>query len=155
MKQLMDNKSGLSYIYLCVLILFLSMLTSVLFLYMELTARVEVQKRDVQRKVDGYIAEYAVESFDALKQGNSYEKYMDYTDLVSRAYVALGFEDESDTEYAYPNGISMSRPVITALEGDGFGLKVEYTSYFPIQWNGSEFTSLAIPVTVTGYYKAK
>ena len=76
MKQLMDNKSGLSYIYLCVLILFLSMLTSVLFLYMELTAQVEVQKRDVQRKVDGYIAEYAVESFDALKQGNSYEKYM-------------------------------------------------------------------------------
>ena len=62
MKQLMDNKSGLSYIYLCVLILFLSMLTSVLFLYMELTAQVEVQKRDVQRKVDGYIAEYAVET---------------------------------------------------------------------------------------------
>lgn len=149
------NKNGLSYIYLCVLILFLSMLTSVLFLYMELTAQVEVQKRDVQRRIDGYIAQYAIDSFDALKQGERYEKYMDYDDLVSQVYCALGFEDESDTEYAYANGITISRPVITALQGEGFGLKVEYTAYFPIQWNGTEFTSLAIPVTVTGYYKAK
>ena len=39
--------------------------------------------------------------------------------------------------------------------GDGFGVAVEYIAMFPIRWNGTVFTELEIPVTVTSYYKMK
>ena len=46
-KQATSSKNGESYIYVCVLVLFISMLVSVVILYMGLMAQVQIQKRDV------------------------------------------------------------------------------------------------------------
>ena len=89
--RFLKNKSGYSYIYLCVIILVVSMLLSVLILYLGLTAQVQIQKRDMQSKLDGYVAEYATEVFDAIKQGQSYDKYIYYEQFKSGSYTALGF----------------------------------------------------------------
>ncbi len=155
MFKILKNKMGEgTYIYLCVLVLVMSMLISVLVLYMGLTAQVQIQKRDMQAKLDGYIAEYAIEVFDAIKQGDSYEKYIDYGDLVNRCPGELGFN--SLDRYVFSNGnCTLINPSVTELRGDGFGLVVTYTAVFPIKWGGKTFSNLEVPITISSYYKFK
>ena len=71
MKILKSKKGEGTYIYLCVLILVISMLLSVLILYMGLCAQVQIQKRDMKHKLDGYISDYATVAFNAVKQGEA------------------------------------------------------------------------------------
>ena len=79
---LKNNKGEATYIYLCILVLVLSMLLSVLILYMGLCSQVEIQKRDVKHKLDGYLSEVATEEFNSLKQGESYEYTLTMMHLV-------------------------------------------------------------------------
>lgn len=154
-KTLFSNK-GESYIPVCILVLFLTALVSVLILYMGLMSQVQIQKRDVKAKLDSTLSEYAAEMFDAIKQGESYEQYIDYDGLTQKAMKTLGFSSDSVTEYAYPNGnCTMTRPTVTVLRGNGFGLTLRYTAIFPIRWNGKTYQSLKVPITVSSYYKFK
>lgn len=150
----LKNKRGDSYIYLCVIVLFISMLTSVVILYMGLMSQVHVQKRDVQLKLDSFIADFSPEVYDALKQGSAYETYVDWEAFEQGAYKALGFESDTTSEYSYGN-CTMTRPTLKVLKGNGCGITAEYTAIFPVRWNGNVYADLVIPVTVTSYYKLK
>ena len=152
--DILKNKRGESYIYLCVIILFISMLLSVVIPYMGITAQIQLQKRDVQAKLDSYVAEVSPDVYDALKQGSAYEPYLDWDAFEQGAYAALGFESDSVSEYAYGN-CTMTRPAITVLKGNGYGISAEYTAIFPVVWNGTVYADIEIPVTVTSYYKLK
>ena len=151
----LKNKKGESYIYLCVIIMFITMLVSVLILYMGLTAQVQAQKRDAKAKLDGYISDYATEIYDALKQGDNYAMSIDWNDLESGVFSELGFTSDTTTEFVYANGIKMTGPTVETLSGNGFGLKIEYTAYFPVEWNGTRYADIQIPVILTSYYKFK
>lgn len=153
--KILKDKKGESYIYLCVIIIFISMLVSVLILYMGLTAQVQAQKRDTKAKLDGFISDYSVEMFNSLKQGQYFAEYIDWGELEAGAMRAVGFPNNTDTEYIYKNGVRMERPEIVTLSGNGFGVKISYTACFPIEWNGTRYADLRIPVTVTSYYKFK
>ena len=148
------NKRGDSYIYLCVIVLFISMMTSVVILYMGLTAQVQIQKRDIQLKLDSYVANFSPEVYDALKQGTAYESYVDWKSFEAGAYAALGFETDTASEYSYGN-CTMTRPAVIVLKGSGYGISAEYTAIFPVKWNGNVYANLEIPMTVTSYYKLK
>ena len=155
MKSL-KNKRGDSYIYLCVIIVFVCLLVSVIILYTGLIAQVQIQKRDVQAKLDSYVSSRATDEYDALKQGSVKDNYFEWNQIEAEAYKALGFPNESDEVYVYENGnCTMTRPTVTILKGDGFGVTVEYVAIFPITWNGTVFIDLEIPVTVTSYYKTR
>lgn len=155
MKSL-KNKRGDSYIYLCVIVVFVCLLVSVIILYTGLIAQVQIQKRDVQAKLDSYVSSRATDEYDALKQGSVKDNYFEWNQIEAEAYKALGFPNESDEVYVYENGNSkMTRPALTILKGDGFGVTVEYVAIFPIAWNGMVFADLEIPVTVTSYYKTR
>lgn len=154
-KKCFCNDKGESYIYVCVLVLFICALVSVVILYMGLMAQVQIQKRDVKAKLDSCIAEYATLSFDSIKQGDSYEEMLDLDTLRSNAYRHLGFS-ANDESITYENGnCQMSRPTIKTLSGNGFGLTASYTVSFPVVWGGKTFADLIVPVTVTSYYKFK
>lgn len=149
------SRKGESYIYVCVLVLFISMLVSVVILYMGLMAQVQIQKRDVKTKLDSCISEYATLAFDSIKQGDSYEKMLDLDKLKANAYTHLGFSGQ-DASITYENGnCKMSRPNIRTLSGNGFGLTASYTVTFPVKWGGKTFADLTVPITVTSYYKFK
>ena len=149
-KEALKGKNGDAYIWLCVIVVFISMLLSVLILYMGLLSQVQIQKRDVKTKLDSVVSEYAAEMFDAIKQGAPSEQYIDYDGLVRKTYA------NTVTEYPYPNGnCVMKRPQVTSLKGDGFGITVRYTVVFPIKWNGNAYKSLEVPITVSSYYKFK
>ena len=155
MKSL-KNKRGDSYIYLCVMVVFVCLLVSVIILYTGLIAQVQIQKRDVQAKLDSYVSSRATDEYDALKQGSVKDNYFEWNQIEAEAYKALGFPNESDEVYVYENGnCKMTRPALTILKGDGFGVTVEYVAIFPIAWNGMVFADLEIPVTVTSYYKTR
>lgn len=155
MKILKSKKGEGTYIYLCVLILVISMLLSVLILYMGLCAQVQIQKRDMKHKLDGYISDYATVAFNAVKQGEAYEVYVDYESLANGCLPSLGFT-QSDSVYRYDNGnCTLVEPEVKVLRGEGFGITVRYTAVFPIVWNGKTYGDLSIPVTVSSYYKIK
>lgn len=155
MKILKSKKGEGTYIYLCVLILVISMLLSVLILYMGLCAQVQIQKRDMKHKLDGYISDYATVAFNAVKQGEAYEVYVDYENLASGCLPSLGFT-QSDSVYRYDNGnCTLVEPEVKVLRGEGFGITLHYTAVFPIVWNGKTYGDLSIPVTVSSYYKIK
>ena len=90
-KQVICSKKGESYIYVCVLVLFISALVSVVIMYMGLMAQVQIQKRDVEMKLDNIVSEYAVEAFDSIKQGEKLDKVIDLDKLKQNAYTELGF----------------------------------------------------------------
>lgn len=155
MKILKSKKGEGTYIYLCVLILVVSMLLSVLILYMGLCAQVQIQKRDMKHKLDGYISDYATVAFNAVKQGEAYEIYVDYENLANGCLPSLGFT-QSDSVYRYDNGnCTLVEPEVKILRGEGFGITLHYTAVFPIVWNGKTYGDLSIPVTVSSYYKIK
>lgn len=155
MKILKSKKGEGTYIYLCVLILVISMLLSVLVLYMGLCAQVQIQKRDMKHKLDGYISDYATVAFNAVKQGEAYEIYVDYENLANGCLPSLGFT-QSDSVYRYDNGnCTLIGPGVKVLRGEGFGITLHYTAVFPIVWNGKTYGDLSIPVTVSSYYKIK
>ena len=154
-KQAICSKKGESYIYVCVLVLFISALVSVVIMYMGLMAQVQIQKRDVEMKLDNIVSEYAVEAFDSIKQGENLDRVIDLGKLKQNAYTELGFNAYA-TSITYPNGnCKMSRPTITTLSGNGFGLTATYTVSFPVKWGGRTFADLTVPITVTSYYKFK
>ena len=155
MKILKSKKGEGTYIYLCVLILVITMLLSVLVLYMGLCAQVRIQKRDMKHKLDGYISDYATIAFNAVKQGEAYEIYVDYENLANGCLPSLGFT-QSDSVYRYDNGnCTLIGPGVQVLRGEGFGITLHYTAVFPIVWNGKTYGDLSIPVTVSSYYKIK
>lgn len=155
MKILKSKKGEGTYIYLCVLILVISMLLSVLILYMGLLSQVQIQKRDMKHKLDGYISDYATVAFNAVKQGEAYEIYVDYENLANGCLPSLGFT-QSDSVYRYDNGnCTLIGPEVKVLRGEGFGITLHYTAVFPIVWNGKTYGDLSIPVTVSSYYKIK
>ena len=152
----LKNKNGEAYIFPCVIVVFISMLLSVILLYMSLLGKIQFQKNDVESKLDGYISDYAVEMFDAIKQGETYAISVDWDSLEDGAYTVLGFPDEYTYDFVYPNGdCTMGRPTVSVLSGNGFGVKVDYTATFAVKWNGKTFADLEIPLTVTSYYKTK
>ena len=154
-RQAISSNKGESYIYVCVLVLFISMLVSVVIMYMGLMAQVQIQKRDVEMKLDNIVSEYAVEAFDSIKQGESMDRVIDLNKLKQNTYTELGFNAYA-TSITYPNGnCKMSRPTITTLSGNGFGLTATYTVSFPVKWGGRTFADLTVPITVTSYYKFK
>ena len=155
MKILKSKKGEGTYIYLCVLILVISMLLSVLILYMGLCAQVQIQKRDMKHKLEGYISDYATVAFNAVKQGEAYEIYVDYENLANGCLPSLGFT-QSDSVYRYDNGnCTLVEPEVKILRGEGFGITLHYAAVFPIVWNGKTYGDLSIPVTVSSYYKIK
>ena len=112
-------------------------------------------KRDVKMKLDSCVSEFATEAFDSIKQGDNYEFMLDLEKLKENAYRHLGFGSD-DASITYENGnCMMSRPTVTTLSGNGFGLTVAYTVSFSIVWGGRTYADLEVPITVTSYYKFK
>lgn len=154
--KILRNRDGIAYIYVCIIVLFVSTLLSVIVLYMGLMSQVQIQKREIQQKLDSYLAEYATKAFDAIKQGEPYESHINYAEFKSGVYPKMGFPTSDATVYRYDNGnCTMTRPTVTVLRGDGFGLTLRYTAIFPIRWNGKTYQSLKVPITVSSYYKFK
>ena len=135
MKNGIKNRRGEGYIWLAVLVLFLSLLTSVLLLYLTLCGQVLNERRERKQALDSYLAAFAKVSYDAIRQGDGY----DYDKFVDGCPSAIGVTDAE----------------VTLERGNGFGLTVSYTLKIPVTWNGRTFGTLSVPMRVSSFYEEK
>lgn len=159
MKKILKSKSGVGYLWVCVIILFAVLLIFALMQYMYIYHVVRQQKNFVQVELDGYVTRYAMSSYDALKQGESYEDHLDRQGLVDGAYSLLGFTRIVTLEYCEMIGqrvvYTMSRPEIYSLTGGSFGVYIKYTLTVPFEMFGRKIADIQIPVEMVSKYTEK
>ena len=85
MKNPLMNKKGFSYILTCVCIIVVMMLVAVALQYAFIYHVAREQQNETQLKLDSYVTRYAVSKYDALKQGEPWDDYIDRDDLVDGA----------------------------------------------------------------------
>ena len=140
---MLRNKKGFSYILTCVLVLAVVMMIAVSVQY---------------SLVFSLVTKYAVEQYDALKQGEAYASHIDRAQLVRRAYGTLGFADAGITEKTVSKGDAsyiVSRPEITAADSGSIGVTVRYTMTVPFRAFGRVVAEIPIPVEINAMLNEK
>lgn len=152
--KIFNNKRGMAYVLTCVIVLVAMMMLSVLFRFVNILSVIRTQKDSVQMQLDSIVVKSAVENYDALKQGNVYGSYIDYTKLEQDAYAALGFSN-ADTESVEDVLYTMNRPQITTIAEGGFGLLVTYDLVIPFEIWGQNYGTITVPITLTSKFTEK
>ena len=159
MKKPLRNKKGFSYVLTCVIILVVMMLVTAAMQYAYVYHIAREQQNETQLKLDSFVTRYAITYYDALKQGESWDDYIDRGDLVDGAYTLLGFPRFITLEYREPVAVDgkyvMSRPTIVATAGDAFGLLVEYELSIPFEMFNRKIAEITVPITIVSQYKLK
>ena len=154
MRKPLRNKKGFSYVLTCVCILVVMMLVAVAMQYAFIYHVAREQQNETQLKLDSYVTRYAVSKYDALKQGEPWDDYIDRDDLVDGAYTLLGFS-ETTASITENNGYTMQRPTIQAISGDAFGIIVEYEITIPFRVFNREITIVSVPIQIVSQFKQK
>lgn len=148
----LTNKKGVSYILTCVIILVCVLVIAVAMQYAYIYHVAREQKNETQLKLDSYITKYSIQYYDAFKQGEAYEKYIDRDDVVDGAYTLLGFPRIINLVYIESPGVEgkyiMERPTIYAMAGDSIGVYVKYDILFPFEMFGYELTQIRVPIEI-------
>ena len=151
--RFLKNKRGVSYVLVCVIVLFASMLIFVGMQYSSTIIAVEEQKNDTQLKLESCIMKSAIDNYDALKQGTAYTDYVDRDRLISDTYEALGFS--WDMEYIQSEKYKMTRPEIETIDENGYGIKVMYELTVPFEFLDHTITEITVPVELYAEYKER
>jgi len=157
--KVLKDKSGFSYILTCVMILFVVMLIFALLQYQYIYHTASEQRDSVQLEIDSYITKKAMTCYDALKQGESYEKYIDNTGIVEGAYDLLGFSSNNTQEFKEISGTdivyTMSRPEVYSLINGSFGVRVKYMLTIPFELFGHKVADIQVPVELVSKFTEK
>ena len=151
----LKNRNAFSYIIICVVILVLVMFIAVAMQYAFVYHIANTQKADTQLLLDGYVTRYAIEKYDALKQGASYKAFIERESLVSGAYTLLGFNKTggaSSISYSGVKQYTMTKPIISATVDDSFGVTVKYTLIIPFEAFGNKIADITVPVEIVSKY---
>lgn len=158
-KCAIGNKKGFSYVPICIVILVVMIFVTVAMQYAYVYHIAREQKNETQLALDSYVTRYAVSKYDALKQGEPWDKYIGRNELIDGAYTLLGFPRVITLEYREPVAIDgkyvMSRPNICAMAGDAFGVLVDYEITIPFELWGREFAKIRVPITIVSQFKQK
>ena len=151
--RILKDKSGVSYVLVCAIVLIASMLIFIGMQYATALSAVSTHKSDTRLKLESCVMRSAIDNYDAIKQGNAYSDYIDPQTLVDNAYEALGFS--WDTEYIEDNGKRMTRPEIEATENGGYGVKVTYELSVPFEFLDRTVTVITVPVEISAEYRER
>lgn len=159
MRKPLKNKRGFSYVLTCVIILVVMMLVTAAMQYAFVYHVAKEQQNETQLKLDSYVTRYAVSKYNALKQGEPWDDYIDRDDLVDGAYTLLGFPHIITLAYREPVAVDgkyvMSQPTIVATTGDAFGVLVEYELSIPFVMFNREIADITVSITIVSQYKLK
>ena len=151
--KILKDKSGLSYVLVCVIVLIASMLIFIGMQYATALSAVNTHKSETRLKLESCVMRSAIDNYDAIKQGNAYSDYIDPQTLVDNAYEALGFS--WDTEYIEENGRTMTRPEIEALNNNGYGVRVTYELTVPFELLDKTVIDITVPVELVAEYRER
>ena len=151
--RILKDKSGLSYVLVCAIILIVSMMIFVCMQYSSVLIKIDSHKSETRLKLEACVMRSAIDNYDALKQGSVYYNYVDTDRLVEDAYSSLGFS--WDTAQLEENGCTMTRPEIETIENDGYGVRVTYELTVPFELLDRTVTEITVPVEIVAEYKER
>ena len=142
--KILKDKSGVSYVLVCVIVLFASMLIYAGLEYNSVLSVVESQKQEVSFELDKVTAESAREN---IENGAT----ISTEDIEQRAFSTLGFYDTS-IQIKDGIGYSMSRPSFSVITGTDISITAEYELTVPFRLLDAEVIDITVPVKVTAKY---
>ena len=142
--RILKDKSGVSYVLVCVIVLFASMLIYAGLEYNSVLSVVESQKQEVSFELDKVTAESAREN---IENGAT----ISTEDIEQRAFSTLGFYDTS-IQIKDGIGYSMSRPSFSVITGTDITITAEYELTVPFRLIDAEVIEITVPVRVTAKY---
>ena len=142
--RFLKNKRGVSYVLVCVIVLFASMLIYAGLEYNSVLSVVESQKQEVSFELDKVTAESAREN---IENGAT----ISTEDIEQRAFSTLGFYDTS-IQIKDGIGYSMSRPSFSVITGTDITITAEYELTVPFRLIDAEVIEITVPVRVTAKY---
>ena len=151
--RILKDKSGLSYVLVCAIILIVSMMIFVCMQYSSVLIKIDSHKSETRLKLEACVMRSAIDNYDALKQGSVYYNYVDTDRLVEDAYSSLGFS--WDTAYIEDSGCVMTRPDIVVTADGGYGLSVSYELTVPFELLDRTVTEITVPVYIVAEYKER
>lgn len=156
MKTTLKNKKGFSHVITCVMILGIVMAVYTFIQYASVYHIAREQKNETKLKIDSFVTTYAVENYNALKQGEAWSEYLDLSSLVNEIYTLLGFPRYITLEYKPTAPVEgkyiMSEPDVYALTGDSFGVLVEYEISIPFEVFGYRIADITVPIEIISRY---
>ena len=155
MRKPLRNKKGFSYVLTCVIILVAMMLVTIAMQYGYIYHTAREQQNDTQLTLDSYVTRFAVSRFDALKQGEAWDGYIDRDALVGGAYETLGFPRGGGGSLSVDGQYVMTRPTITPESSDAFGVRAVYELKIPFELFNREVAEITVPITVVSQFKQK
>ena len=151
----MRNKNGFSTIVVCVIVLILCMILAILIEYAAIYNCAENEKAEAQLKLDSLVTSYAVDKYNALKQGKAYSQYLNQSELIAKAYEALDFGSASIRERVISKGsltYTIQRPEIRYLSDGQFGVKASFDVIVPFTVFGKTVGEVIIPIAIISKY---
>lgn len=142
--SVLKNKNGISYILVCVVLLFAVMLIFVGLQYSSALYVIEQQKYDTEFKLKAIITEYAYECYE-----NGTEITED--ELEARAYEVLGFAIEG-VQSKDGDGYIMSRPSFSVFADSDVRIVAEYELTVYFEALEGQVIDILVPISVTAQY---
>lgn len=150
--MIMKNKRGDGYVFPCVMTIVLCMILSVLIFFASTASWIRITKENTETVMDSYIMKHSIEIYNSIKQGNDYTETLDanvyiddlckYCTLVNKGNYLYAYDSKGKVQY------QMTKPYFTFQEENTLKIRVNYTLYVPIWFNGRAVSVARIPVTI-------
>ena len=154
-----SNKRGDGYVFPCVMILVLCMVLSVFIFFYSTASWIRITKENTKTVMDSYIIKNSIEIYNSIKQGNEYTEALDanvYIDdlcdfctLVNKGNYLYAYDSKGKVQY------QMTKPYFTFQVDNTLKIRVHYTLYVPIWFNGKAVGAASIPVTIDSAFSEK
>jgi hypothetical protein len=158
MKRL-KNKRGDGYIFPCVMIVVICMILSVFIFFAGAVNMVRITKENSKIVLDSYVMKNSIAIYNSIKQGNDYTEALDqnvYIDdlcnfctLVKGSYFLYAYDEDGQIKYM------MTHPTVTFREENTLKIRLYYTVYVPVRFNGKNVRYAIIPVTADSSFTEK
>lgn len=158
MKQL-KNKRGDGYIFPCIMIVVVCMMLSVFIFFAGAVNLVRITKENTKIVLDSYVMKNSIAMYNSIKQGHDFTEVLDqnvYIDnlcsfctLVKSDYFLYAYDENGQIKYM------MTQPTITFRVENTLKIRLSYTVYVPVRFNGKITRYAIIPATVDSSFTEK
>ena len=150
--KMIRNKRGEGYVFPCVMIVMVCMLMAVFIFFATTASMIRITKENSETVLDSYIMKNSIEIYNSIKQGNDYTEAIDqnvYIDdlcsfctLVKGSYFLYHYDANGRTQNM------MTKPTITFRQENTLKIRLNYTLYVPVWFEGKIVRYAVVPVTV-------
>ncbi|MPN21910.1 hypothetical protein SDC9_169292 [bioreactor metagenome] len=120
---------------------------------------VRLTKENTKIVLDSYIMKNSIEIYNSIKQGSDYTESLDRDVYIDDLCDFCALEKDSNYLYAYDEDgnlkYRMTYPVITFREENKLKVKLNYTLYVPVRFDGKIVRYAIIPITVNSSFSEK